>query len=137
MGVFSFLKRKKPEPEIIIPEPPKECNHKWRDFPWYMEYDYDTNTGSLKVGIYEPYVCIHCKKRENVTLYQEKWQYLTEKQIEQEIEKVRNQYKAQLRPRAEIEDAIHDFQKVDRLYLEIANSLWPDRRILPDEKQSF
>ena len=82
MGIFSFFKRKEPEPEIIIQELPKECSHKWRDFPWYMEYDYDTNTGSLKVGIYEPYVCIHCKKRENVTLYQEKWQYLKEKQIE-------------------------------------------------------
>lgn len=134
--MFQFLRKKKPEQEITIPELPKECIHKWRDFAWYINDSYDFSTGYLKIEIIEPYVCIHCKKRENVSLVSIKWNGLTGEEIRDKIKAYDERYADKLRPRAEIEDEINDFQRVDRLYLQIADSLWPDRRIMPSEEQS-
>ena len=121
------LFKKKEEPEQIKPP---ECRHKWRDFPWYIDSTYYTN-GVQVAEVVEPYVCIHCKKRKDVTLDSYRWEHL--KNYNQGcdlVSSVEETYSGKIKPRAEVEDMINDFQLVDREYLEIAASLFSGRGIL-------
>lgn len=113
-----LFKRKK-EPEIIEPPP---CKHKWQDFPWYTEYWWDDN-GNYGIQIFEPYVCIYCKERKDIELLHEEYNNATAKGREKDIAEIEALYKDHLQPRAVVEDKIHDFQLVDRQWLEIAKAL--------------
>ena len=41
----------------------KECQHKYKDFDWYITSNYYIDSHILKVRIIEPYVCIFCGNR--------------------------------------------------------------------------
>lgn len=75
------------------------------------------------IEIYEPYVCIHCKKRKDILLLDVSYICSSKKEGDKLYDEVQEEYKDQLRPRAVIEDMINDFQLVDRSYLEIAQAL--------------
>ena len=45
----------------------KTCNHKWKDFPWYIDSTWCTDQ-TFNLTIIEPYVCIFCKERKNIEL---------------------------------------------------------------------
>lgn len=101
----------------MIPERPRECDHKWKDFSWYDSTTYYEDNKVIRVDIYEPYVCCKCGKRDNrllerVDIYAENYQEACAK-VESFLEK----YKDCMKPRAFLEDEINDFQLVDREYL--------------------
>ena len=113
-----MLFRRKKKPEIIEPPP---CKHKWQDFPWYCTYS--TSYGELDVTIKEPYVCIYCKERKDVVLLHNHYSRATQQEIQRKLTEVRNAYRDHLEDMAIVEDQIHDFQLVDRQWLEIAKAL--------------
>lgn len=106
-------------------EPPKpvECRHHWKDFPWYYEATYYKDTYRLEAKLIEPYVCIHCKERKNVTLKEHQRVNLSYDEANELIDEWREKYKNYMEDRAIVEDMIHDMQLVDREYLAIVESL--------------
>lgn len=113
-GEFMPLFRK-PKPE---PEPqPVVCNHKWQDFPWYIDGTYYPSDHREIVDVYEPYVCIHCKERKDIRLLHHSTNVRNRDEADEIFDHIQNQYKEHLRDRAEIEDMINDMQFVDAEYL--------------------
>ena len=106
-------------------EPPKpvECRHHWKDFPWYYEATYYSDSHRLEAKLIEPYVCIHCKERKNVVLKEHARVNISYDDANDVIEEWREKYKDHMEDRAIIEDMIHDTQLVDREYLAIVESL--------------
>ena len=108
---------------VFEPDPrttPVKCDHKWRDFDWYIEYC--TRNNGVDYTITEPYLCIHCGERKNVIL--EKGHIKlddgdTEASI---VSELINMY-PKLRMKAIVEDEVHDAALVDREYLRIADYL--------------
>ena len=96
----------------------KECNHKWKDFPWYLKSTYYSGQSSYNIAIYEPYVCILCKERKDIPLGSISRTNETWEQCVEEVESVEEEYKDHLQPHPVVEDMIHDFQLIDRAYLE-------------------
>jgi hypothetical protein len=83
--------------------------HKWRDFPAYIEYD------NYSVSIYEPYVCIYCGERKNVRLEHIVWKGgVKPKELQEEIKRMEEQYKDLIKPGAIVEDMVNDAILVDR-----------------------
>lgn len=101
---------------------PQACNHKWTDFPWFIDYSY-TNARSLRVMIKEPYVCVHCKKRKDVTLFDRTWSGLKYKDAMDIVSEYEREFENNLLPQAVVEDMINDMQLVDREYLFILDKL--------------
>lgn len=111
------------EPKPVLP-PPKKCDHKWADIRvgddecWYI--DYNANDCSLEYTIYEPYVCIHCKKRKDVILEGPRCiSFSGNEGVWEELNSIRKKY-PQIKDRAVVEDAINDLQLVDRSYIDAA-----------------
>ena len=106
----------KKKEEVITPIPIVNmgCDHKWMDFPAYIESDYNERSYSIKV--LEPYVCIFCKKRKNEIIAQERGECRNPKQKIKELEKQFESYDI-VAPRIIVEDMVKDFQNVDRNYL--------------------
>ena len=127
---MAFWKKKKPveEPKSI----PLECHHKYRDFPWYIESVYNQTYKEYKVEIIEPYVCVFCGKRNNVTLCSIE-RYGTRKEAAEVIEAMQQTYGDNIRPRAFIENDIHDMQLVDRDYLRALAIVKPGALVGMDE----
>ena len=96
----------------------KECNHKWKDFPWYIQSTYYPESSSYNIAIYEPYVCILCKERKDIILSKLSHTGETFEQCLEQIETAEEVYKDHIQPRAVVEDMIHDFQMIDKAYLE-------------------
>jgi len=122
MGLFGF--KQLPTPHPVSP-PPKVCNHKWTDIKdadgnemWYLNFDID-NDGVLRYRIIEPYICIHCKERKDVVLEDNRIRLTSNRKCWEHIEELRELY-PQIKERAIVEDAVHDFQLIDRNYLRIA-----------------
>lgn len=118
--IFGFFKKKK----IESSEPSyqkTECSHKYQDFDWYSEVEYDSRSHIATICIFEPYVCIHCKKRKNVLLKQMEISG-TINHIYDVLEAIVKKY-PHLKDKAIVEDEINDMQLVDREYLEIYRSL--------------
>lgn len=95
---------------------PKECQHQWQDFPWYVEGTYHIEEGYFECQIIEPYVCVLCKKRENKVLMEYHHQ-ATEKEADKFIDGLRKRFKGKILHQIEVEDMINDFLMVDRDYL--------------------
>lgn len=68
--------------------------------------------------MYEPYVCIHCKERKNIILNEISRMNVTWEDCLEEEEAVEERYKDYLKPKCVVEDMIHDFQMIDRAYLD-------------------
>lgn len=103
MGLFS---RKKKQKDLIIPNVPHE--HIWKDMPWYMEYGYNGGNKTAEYKIIEPYICVTCGERKNVTLEQETYTNISVDAREKIFRKVRNRYKNYMKPRAIVEDMINN-----------------------------
>ena len=120
MGIINLLCRRKPG----TPQPPiRECDHKWTDIKidgdecWYIDFTIDGR--NIDYSIYEPYVCIHCKKRKDVCIESEVYHEDSNKSAWKRYRDIRELY-PQIKERAVVEDAVNDLQLVDRDYLRIA-----------------
>lgn len=119
------FKKKIPSAQPIEPPP---CNHKYKDFPAYLVYTYRDR--SLNLKIQEPYVCIYCKKRKYITLVEHNVSGISKEESGAIIKQAEREYQSILKPQGIVEDMVNDFIMVDRQYLEIADSLHPERGIL-------
>lgn len=105
-------------------EPPK-CQHKWRDYDWYMEYSLDRNPNVgwvLSYKIFEPYVCTLCHDRNNMMLESGKISLESKDDLAMALSKIMSLY-PKIRARAIVEDEINDDIHVDREYLKWADFL--------------
>lgn len=124
-----LFKRKEKVKEIpAVPE--YHCSHRWKDFDWYIEGTWQSDSNFMSMRIIEPYVCIHCKERKNVTL-QEATRIGIRSLSEalDEAGKWTELFGERIKEQAIVEDEIHDFQLVDRAALEIARRLDPQAGI--------
>lgn len=104
MGFFN--RKKKKEEEFKLPEIPHE--HCWKDFPWYMETEYNGTERTAYYRIIEPYVCITCGQRKDVCLEQQRWSGISAEAREESYTKIRRRYKKYLKPKAIVEDMINN-----------------------------
>jgi len=112
---MAFFKKKVQSEPPKIQEPPK-CTHKFKDFPWYVEYRYYTYEKRFKIVVYEPYVCVLCGKRIDKELYRYESSG-TKKEADELNEAIHGKYSDKIEDRVLIEDEINDLQLVDREYL--------------------
>lgn len=134
MGLFKRKRTEEPIQEPITYEPPP-CKHKWRDFDWYIVWEYKPeytyagtreHYGELTIDVYEPYVCIWCKARENRKLRNIHFDKIDEQEAKARYEEIRKN--PHVRPREDIEDEIADIEhNIDREYLAIAEKICPHR----------
>lgn len=138
---MSWFKRKKQqtqESSPIISSEPVECQHKWRDFNWYLVTYWEpywdnykrknSDKGTLKIDVIEPYVCYLCKERENHSLHHHQFKNVTEDEAFDLIEKVKEKYKNHISERAEVEDQILDMQKeIDRDFINMWALYHPEK----------
>lgn len=129
--------KKKQEPNLWIKpmKRPSICQHKWKDFKWYIETDHKNGHwvhGSYIepksiVRIIKPYVCILCKERKEIVLLEEEYKGCENiSSFNNRVKELKVKYDEYLENKVIIEDQINDFQLVDREYLEIARTLFPN-----------
>lgn len=113
--MFSFLKKKSKS---------KVCNHKWKDFPWYLAisyYDteryYSSPDYRYTLKVVEPYVCIKCKDRRDEVLMT--YESNSREKRDAKVKELQQTYPDKIRPIVEIEDMVKDEQLVDREYLKL------------------
>lgn len=114
-------KKKVVEAPVVIENP--VCNHHWRDFQWYIVPHWYKDKHKAVIAIYEPYVCIHCKERqdkllERVVVYDIE----NAQKYGDALQKVYDTYD-EVVPRAMVENSILDTQLVDRQYLKFSEQL--------------
>ena len=118
--MWLFNKKKKVE------ETPKPiCQHKYKDFPWYMDSSYNMDTKTAWVRIYEPYVCIHCGHRKDILLEEVTRMGSSFEETEELKEEIWLDYEDKLQLKAIVEDMINDMVLVDKKYIEIYEKLHP------------
>lgn len=111
--------RKKIDPPVLIE--PLPCNHKWYDFPPFLDYTLSQNV--LHVWITEPYICIYCKEREDKRLVDDTYGGVSKAGAEDILNHYKKEYEGLLKPVGVVEDMVNDFQMVDKQSLEIAQQL--------------
>lgn len=120
---FLFGKKKKQESVSITLAPPKECEHKFSDFPWFLDVSVERDCSyyhlryNYTIKVIEPYVCIFCKERKDVILDVFRGVGVCYDDFSAKLKAVTKQYEDHLQNRAVIEDMISDMQLVDREYL--------------------
>lgn len=122
MGFQNWGKKSKRQEPVEI-----KCNHKWQDFPWYVQAIYYEDTRRFDLKLIEPYVCVHCKERKDVVLHHVERQGYSWDDAEQLLAECDEKYGEHCEARPIVEDMIHDMQLVDRQYLEILKSLYPEK----------
>ena len=95
----------------------KECQHKYKDFDWYIISNYYIDSHILKVRIMEPYVCIFCGNRIDKELHAYKT-VCNREEIDEKVNTFIKPYQSKLKERAFVEDEINDFILVDKDYIE-------------------
>ena len=115
-----------------------KCNHKWRDFPWYIQATYFAGTRRFELKIIEPYVCVHCKERKDVVLHHVERDGYSWNDAEKLLAECWEKYGEHCQDRPIVEDMINDMQLVDRQYLEILKSLHPEKfgELISDVKEN-
>ena len=123
MGIFSRRKKdNETTKELVIPELPH--THLWKDFPWYMYVEYSEKSLQAEYSIIEPYVCISCGERKNITLEHRQWTGIDRETREKEYERVAKKYRKFLKPRAIVEDMINNVLLVkDPEHLDMVETL--------------
>lgn len=111
------FKKKEPEPVLTEPLP---CKHKYQDFPWYLSMTYYSDSRRAFIRVYEPYVCIYCKKRINKCLEETEYGNVDYECVEALLNEKRKELGDKVKPQCEIEDMVNDFQLVDREWLKLA-----------------
>ena len=118
---MNWFKKKKQQPKqeeaMTIRSPCEIFGHTWKDFPPYLEYDYKYSD-ICHIKIIESYVCICCKKRVDEVIGNRTVISYSEGRFFKEVTRMKNEYKELLKPRAIVEDMIHDTIYVDRDKLE-------------------
>ena len=128
MGLFNRSKKETSKGHTSPPlPPPKKCNHKFQDFPWYIEGEESSNHPYdfepwYHLTIKEPYVCIHCGERQDKVLW-EITRCGNHKEATECLDAVTEQFKDRIKHRAEIEDMINDMKLVDPQYLQYYHML--------------
>lgn len=136
-----FRKKKEEQPiTITAPETPPVCHHKWRDFDWYIETNweryYNSSLGRFSAKIIEPYICCWCKERENHVLSKVSMDHVPHEELDKVISDWKTEYKDRIRGRAVIEDEIKDMQQaIDRQYLEIVAACYPEKLGLTEQQK--
>ena len=100
---------------------PMVCNHKWKDFPWYVVLDKGYEIDRYTIRVYEPYVCVKCKKRRDEYLYG--WEFDSERKFKQKVEEIKTAHADKIMDRLLLEDMIKDEQLIDREYLKVVEAL--------------
>ena len=109
--MFGFSKKK---------NKPTVCNHKWKDFPWYLHTHHRTEYDGEKVyavEVYEPYICVKCKERRNECLGG--FESNSQKARDEKAKEIKETYPDKIKGRLEVEDMVKDEQLVDRDYLNL------------------
>ena len=109
--------KKKNEPKLIEPPP---CKHKYQDFPMYVTSSYSGYDNRVTISVYEPYICIYCKDRKDVELERIVLTAISREKANMKTESKIKELGDRCKPVWEVEDMIHDFQLVDREWLELA-----------------
>ena len=118
---MAFWNRKKKKEIPIVPPP---CKHHWKDFPWYWHGEWTgRGVNLLQFSVYEPYVCIHCKERQDKKIFERNSFYPNRDEAQAWVDDFIERHKKYFESRVIIEDMIADMQLVDREYLEIYASL--------------
>ena len=118
-------------------EGPPPCPHTWKDFPWYINFVYNTYTSELKVCIYEPYVCVHCKKREDICLdTYVRTNIPSVEKAREEVSKIEKNLEGHTKPRVLVEDMINDYIYVDREKLGIIEKI-KDLKVAPKMEEVY
>lgn len=131
MILKNFFKKNKKQPKDDAESSDLPiCSHTWKDFPWYVTYQFDppsytsiVQRGKLEIRVIEPYVCAHCHKRMDISLTKIEVTNVNKNEIEKFIKETTSQYKGKIRPMAIVEDMIQDFIYVDREKLDILEKL--------------
>lgn len=117
MGIFN-RKKKNEVKDIKVEIPVLPHEHVWKDMPWYMELGYSGSNRTASYKITEPYICITCGERKNVTLESNSWSNIGVEEREKIYNRVRRRYKQYLKPKAIVEDMINNILLVkDPSYL--------------------
>lgn len=95
-----------------------ECDHKFRDYNWYLKYKVGYINGKRKFSytIYEPYVCVKCGERKDIELESAEVDCFEGFDLKGTLDAIQKAY-PKIRPLAEIEDEIGDDIRVDHEYL--------------------
>jgi len=111
MGLFNRNKKK----EVPAAESPifvSAHEHTWKDMPWYMITYYSSSVCTAGYKIIEPFVCITCGERKDVTLEELEWSNISVETREKRYRDLRELYKNYLKPRAIVEDMINNITLV-------------------------
>lgn len=102
----------------IFKKKPKECKHKYKDFPWYITYYMDKARilPTYTIDITEPYVCLICKERVNKNLMHIVG--VDPNDLDKELNELNNKYASNLESKAIVEDMVNDCQLVDKSFVE-------------------
>lgn len=94
------------------------CNHKYKDFPWYVTIEsvYPNGYERYRVSILEPYVCIHCGNRINKELAHY-GDYSLVSSAQECKDMVCKKFSKHIMEEAVVEDMINDTILVDQQYL--------------------
>lgn len=111
------------KPQLAFTPVEFKCSHIWKPFPWYEIYDYDDDEYLLKIAIYKPYVCIHCKERKDELLQTATAKCYSYASVKECNEKYISRFADKLLPVAVVEEMVADMKLVDREKLRIAEQL--------------
>jgi len=102
----------------IFKRKPKECKHKYKDFPWFISLERDERSilERYRLKVVEPYVCLLCKKRTDVVL--SCVANVDMDNMNDKIKELKDRYKGKIEERAIVEDMVSDCQLVDKSFLE-------------------
>lgn len=100
-----------------------ECNHKWKDFPWYFSGTYYEDTKRYNLKIIKPYVCIHCKARKDIVLNEINRSNYSWEDGSKTLDYYAKKYDQYCEPRPVVENMINDMQLVDKEYLKLIEEI--------------
>ena len=112
------------------------CLHKHKDFPWYVaisKYEHGGYTYRYKVDVVEPYVCVHCGRRQDIVLIQYS-DIMSKGEADNIAEKLKEKYSDYIQDRAIVEDMVNDTILVDQQYLRFYEMVKRGKIELPELK---
>lgn len=131
MGIFKTRKRIKEleakiaEQETIaeIKSPCEIFGHNWRDFPPFLEYDWNGRSNHSTIVIKEYYICTCCKTRQTKILLSRQYQGYDQDYFFNQVKELKEEYKDILKSEAIVEDMVNDAIMVDRQKLKYWDQL--------------
>ena len=113
---MKFLDKNKNEERHPTPQS-SSCQHKFQDFPWYIESNMSTGNyqiqNCLVYKLIEPYVCIYCGERRDIILEQREIKGYSKSDMKKILDNLQETYSERIKPKPIIEDMINDLKLVD------------------------